>query len=310
MDDLGKYLKAERKKQKVSVDEIASHTKIPVRFIQAIEANQFDQIPNAVSAKGFLRGYAQFLGLDTAEISEAFDEELRSTTKGSSEQDEILSHLQVKRPSRLPFPRRVIFLVGGVVLLLLVFVGLLPEQKNSLRTPSPPPILEEQITTREDKPAGDEEFVEKMQITETSPTAEETAAVPLDETAIQENTEVESEKVLTAIKVRPEEAEEPASPSENEPPPVSPAEEPSMHLLYVEAIEPTWVQVEIDGDEIREALLQPNDSVRWKAKEKFLLKVGNAGGVKVRLNGNELGPLGPSGEVVEKEIIGVTEASE
>ncbi len=76
MDNLGKYLKAERKKQKISIDEIASHTKIPIRFVQAMEANQFDLLPNAVSAKGFLRGYARFLNLDTLEISEAFDESL------------------------------------------------------------------------------------------------------------------------------------------------------------------------------------------------------------------------------------------
>jgi len=270
MDDLGNYLKAERKKQKVSVDEIASHTKIPIRFIQAIEANQFDQIPNAVSAKGFLRGYAQFLGLDTAEISEAFDETLRPLAKGATSrrnQDEILSYLQVRRPSLLPFPRRIILLVGGVVLLLLIFVSLLPERKDSQRMPSPPPLPSEEITIKEDIKTREEIVVEEIQETEDLPAKKEI-------TPIARDLEVESEQIKTTVKVSLEEKEEPSFLSENEAKneelPVSPSEEePKMHLLYVEAIEPTWVQVEIDGDEIREALLQPNDSVRWKAKEKF-----------------------------------------
>lgn len=324
MDDLGKYLKAARKEQKVSVDEVGSHTKIPIRFVQAMEDNRFDQLPNVVSAKGFLRGYAQFLNLDITEICEAFDEIFDPQKKRAlahEKQDEILSHLQVKRSSRLPFPRRVLFLVGGVILLLLIFVGLLPERKDAQRSPSPPPLLEEQVATNVENPLENGVLLEEAPITETAPAIEKAVSAPSEETPIQEVVEVESpkikpealktkEKFVASVEVNPEEKEKPVLLSENETPIISPTETPSMHLLYVEAIEPTWVQVEIDEDEIREALLQPNDSIRWKAKEKFLLKVGNAGGVKVLLNGEELDPLGPSGEVVEKEIVGTTEQSE
>jgi len=76
------------------------------------------------------------------------------------------------------------------------------------------------------------------------------------------------------------------------------------HTLFLEAVEPSWVQVVIDDNETREALLQPNDTVRWRAKEKFLLTLGNAGGVRVQLDGKDLGPFGPTGEVVHKEILG------
>ncbi len=313
MDDLGKYLKAERKKQKVSIDEIASHTKIPIRFIQAIEANQFNQIPNAVSAKGFIRSYARFLDLDSTTISEAFDEKLHPMTKGASsreKQDEILSYLQVKRPSRLPFPRRVILLVGGVVLLLLIFVGLLPERKSSLKKTSPPPLLENQITTGEDELAEGEVFVEEIPTIKMLPTVKKQSAPPQEEVSMQEKAESKTEEIMNVAEVSPEKKEGAVSPEKNGSFLDSSQEEHTMNLLYVEAIEPTWVQVQIDGDGIREALLQANDSIRWKAKEKFLLKVGNAGGVKVHLNGKELSPLGPSGEVVEKEIIGITAKAE
>ncbi len=76
------------------------------------------------------------------------------------------------------------------------------------------------------------------------------------------------------------------------------------YVLSLEAIEASWVQVTIDGEEVREALLQPEDTVQWKANKKFRLTLGNAGGVRVKLNGRELPPFGPSGEVVHKDIIG------
>lgn len=313
MDDLGKYLKAERKKQKVSVDEIASHTKIPIRLIQAIEANQFNQIPNPVSAKGFIRSYAQFLGLDTTAILEVFEKKLQPVKKegGSQEQqDEILSYLQVKRSSRLPFPRRVVLLVGGVVFLLLIFVGLLPERKSPLKIQPPTPLPENQLLTEKNELSEGKLFVEEMPTTEiVLPTVDKQSPVPREDVTGQEGAKNKQEKVLNETKVSPEKEDEVSS-EDKELPLLASQEEQALHLLYIEAIEQTWVQVQIDGDVIREALLQPNDSIRWKAKEKFLLKVGNAGGVKVQLNGKELAPLGPSGEIVEKEIIAVAEKPE
>ncbi len=69
-------------------------------------------------------------------------------------------------------------------------------------------------------------------------------------------------------------------------------------ILVVEAMEHSWVKVVIDGSEVKEALLQAHEKVQWEAKEKFLLTTGNAGGIRVNLNGKDLGPLGPRGKVL------------
>ena len=70
------------------------------------------------------------------------------------------------------------------------------------------------------------------------------------------------------------------------------------HLLRVQATDLTWLAVTIDGREVRDVLLQPGDTIQWRAQEGFLLTVGNAGGIRLSLDGRELPPLGGSGEVL------------
>ncbi|MBI5746173.1 MAG: helix-turn-helix domain-containing protein [Nitrospirae bacterium] len=73
---------------------------------------------------------------------------------------------------------------------------------------------------------------------------------------------------------------------------------PREMLLEVEATEDTWVSAKIDDGIIKEALLKPGDKVVWKASNKFLLTLGNAGGVNLKWNGKPLEPLGPRGRVI------------
>lgn len=52
---------------KVSEDEIQERTKISVGYIQAIESNRFERLPQAVYVKGFLRSYFRYLSVPEAE---------------------------------------------------------------------------------------------------------------------------------------------------------------------------------------------------------------------------------------------------
>src|SRR6266571_2341259 len=73
-------------------------------------------------------------------------------------------------------------------------------------------------------------------------------------------------------------------------------------VLDVEAIERCWVKVQTDRAAPQEVLLNPGDRVRWKAQERLALTLGNAGGVRVMLNGKVQGPFGARGQVV-REIV-------
>lgn len=75
------------------------------------------------------------------------------------------------------------------------------------------------------------------------------------------------------------------------------AEQPGVELR-VEATEETWLSVSADGGESVGMLLKPGDKRMWRALEGFELTVGNAGGVKLVLDGVELSPLGSPGQVI------------
>lgn len=70
------------------------------------------------------------------------------------------------------------------------------------------------------------------------------------------------------------------------------------HLLQINAHDTTWLQVMIDKTEPKELLMQPGDAAEWHAEKCFSLKIGNAGGVKLRFDGKNLANLGEAGEVV------------
>ena len=72
MSSFGEQLKRERELREISLKEIAEATKISVRFLHALEINDFSQLPGGVFDRGFVRAYAQFVGLDEEATVEAY----------------------------------------------------------------------------------------------------------------------------------------------------------------------------------------------------------------------------------------------
>ena len=68
MADLGLLLKREREARNISIEEIASTTKIVPRYLEALEADRFDVMPGAFFIKGIIRTYCRYIGLDEEEI--------------------------------------------------------------------------------------------------------------------------------------------------------------------------------------------------------------------------------------------------
>lgn len=71
------------------------------------------------------------------------------------------------------------------------------------------------------------------------------------------------------------------------------------HVLEVFATETTWLLVNIDNTNAKEMLLKPGASVKLQAKNVFLLKIGNAGGVKLVFDGKEIGKIGEKNQVIK-----------
>jgi len=68
-------------------------------------------------------------------------------------------------------------------------------------------------------------------------------------------------------------------------------------LLELYAKEQTWLAISPDGKQIFSGVLQAKESKRVEAHESARIKVGNAGGLDVRLNGKPVGEIGPKGTV-------------
>ena len=60
----GEHLKREREMRGVSLEEISAATRISVRFLQALENEQWERLPGGVFNRGFVRAVSRFLGLE------------------------------------------------------------------------------------------------------------------------------------------------------------------------------------------------------------------------------------------------------
>jgi cytoskeleton protein RodZ len=69
MTSIGERLRRQRIQNKISLDQVALDTKIGVRMLEAIEAEQFDKLPGGVFRRSFVLQYARALGLDPDEIA-------------------------------------------------------------------------------------------------------------------------------------------------------------------------------------------------------------------------------------------------
>ncbi|HWI54257.1 MAG TPA: helix-turn-helix domain-containing protein, partial [Desulfobacteria bacterium] len=64
MQSIGESLKNAREQKGISLEQAEDDTKIRKRYLQALEDGEYSIIPGSVYAKGFLRNYANYLGLN------------------------------------------------------------------------------------------------------------------------------------------------------------------------------------------------------------------------------------------------------
>lgn len=153
MASLGQELKQEREKRGISLEEISRVTRINLRFLQAIENDDFELLPGGFFDKAFLRAYLRYLGLDEKAIMNRYESFYR--------QKEGLLNKKVTRMERprRPFASASIFLAifllaAGFGFLYLVFqLRPKPEPSITRATIVEPAILPPAVTEKEEKSA-------------------------------------------------------------------------------------------------------------------------------------------------------------
>jgi len=78
---------------------------------------------------------------------------------------------------------------------------------------------------------------------------------------------------------------------------------PAGQRLLIRAVEPTWIRVQVDEGQVAEELLQAGAVREWTAARRFVLTVGNAGGLEVDLNGRRIPALGAKGAVIQRLVL-------
>lgn len=286
MDPLGDYLKQAREKKGLSLEQVALQTRIQEHHLQALETEDFANLPAKVFAKGFVRSYAKTLGLDEEEALQCFLQ-ASGTFYQQHQPDQPPPHVQVKLEAA-PQAGMNWKLVGPVIVVLAtlaIWYGLQKKQEPSIALSEPeasspiepieepiPPPTDTQESILPVKPVESVPILPSPQVPE---------AVPIRPLP----------KPLEALPAEPPPPAPPPKTAEN-----SPFDE--TQTLEIEATQLTWVVVKSDEQAPNEALLQPGQRITWKADKQFLVTLGNAAGVVISLNGQLQGPFGKPGQVV------------
>jgi cytoskeletal protein RodZ len=280
-DSLGSYLRQERERRRVPLQDISAVTKIQLKFLEALEQDAYDQLPPAPFVAGFLRAYAQCLSLDSEAILTAYHARYRVLETSEEE---------LPLPLASP-PRRWVRLgvasISGLVVLGVVIALIAPELRRERRARNV-------VVPVAKAPQGVPESTTRgVPLTTSAPVVSRVEpAVPLP-LPVQIPAAVEKQETGQAAGASA--GSETVGPPNAVPGPAAPvgpevlsAESMATLVLHARALQDTWLRVEIDGDKRREVLLGSGKSVSWEASERFLLTVGNARGTRLTLNGQEI----------------------
>jgi cytoskeleton protein RodZ len=112
----GEHLKREREMRGVSLDEICAATRISTRFLQAMEAEEWERLPGGVFNRGFVRAVARYLGLDEEGMVAEYVMTVNQGNAPPAGTPQPENRLLKKQTNWLPW-------IGAAILLLLVAVG-------------------------------------------------------------------------------------------------------------------------------------------------------------------------------------------
>jgi len=259
MDTPGKLLRSEREKQKKSLEDIEKALKISIEYLSAIEDDDYDLLPADLFTKSYLRSYSVTLGLESDHILDLYNKQFRT------------SPVKEPKPPKKPLweilstlKSKYIYLLAICISLIIISVITYTKQntRKDLVILDKAADIEVELNRKETAPA--EKVVQKKE-----------DLIILDKAA---DVEVEQNRKETA--------------------PTEEVVQKGDLSLIITASELTWVSIKIDNADTEELLLRTGESTTVTAHEKFVLKIGNAGGTSLILNGTDIGDIGPHGQLV------------
>lgn len=309
LEELGALLRAERERRGLSIEDVSAHLKISVRKLRALEDGDASAMPHPAYVKGFVRSYATYLGMAASEVVEAMQ------VVSSHMPETAEENVRPVRPAPAPsssgksggsaFGRLLLLAVavaalagGSYAVWKSGFLDALHNRQSDVIRPSLP-MQDEARPAYVPAPAPAESAAPAAPAPaapETAPVASAPATPPATPAA-------------TATPVTPA-APAPAAPEKvlvrtGDAEPVAatpPAQEEDVipqgqHKVVITATETCWIRSTADRTDTRQFSLGKGDTFALTFSQRLDLKLGNAGGVRIRYNGKDF-PIGArSGQV-------------
>ena len=129
-ETIGEKLRQARLNKKISLDELQQITKIQKRYLEAIDNDDFDQLPGKFYVRAFIRQYAEAVGEDGDHLVDVFDgkRKLSAGTIVERPEPETVNgsrkamHQEESHPSKF-WTSLPVILLGLVALAIIVVVG-------------------------------------------------------------------------------------------------------------------------------------------------------------------------------------------
>jgi cytoskeleton protein RodZ len=283
MASIGETLRRERQRRNLELDQVSRELKISPRLLEAIEEENFERLPGGVFARSFVRQYARMLGLDEEEAANEVQRALtpaavpQFAASGAAKKSASLPEFYVPkveawqhvhdRRSSWSSPLAALGLVVVAMLACSLVYGWWQRQRHPAALAATPALHREQAAPAPKNAGPDPQPAAPapQQVTtpvEPAPAAPATAAASTS--AASETPAVSGEPV--AVKVE------------------------------VTAAEPVWMSARSDGKYLFSGTLKANEKRTVEAANTVLLRLGNAGGVTITLNGKPIGEVGPKGQ--------------
>lgn len=261
----GETLRKEREKRGITLESVSEGTKIGTRFLRALEAGQFDQLPGGVFNKGFVRAYARHIGLDEDKTVADFmaasgqsapdpgettgkmagaKEGPKPSRKGNADPIRITEASQPgENQQEEPIAREIPWAALAALLFLVIVVLAGARYAFHLRGPKAEPAHSSPVTSPHQAPSA------------------------------------------------------PANPS------LAPVSLSALQLV-IHAREDSWLSITADGITQGEIMLLAGADKTVQADKDILLKAGNVGGLSFVWNGAKLPSQGEEGEVITLDFDG------
>jgi cytoskeleton protein RodZ len=303
MDTPGNVLKSERERQKKPLKEVARKLKINIKYLEAIEDDDYAVLPAEVFARSYIRLYADELDLDSTKLLELFE---NIGKPPAAEEIKPQEQESVQPPSaekqKKSFRPLLIIVAAGLLILILVLVSQKKERGHE-ETAS----VDDKAAVHETKHADIEKKRPRVEAkpAEKKDRAEVTKPVLKPETSPVKDEEKRFVKQTPAPQREKTAAKQATVPDKKKPvyKPAAPGtvyEKPAGDMtLKIVATELTWVSLSIDGGKPREWHLRSGQTITLTGQNGFRGKIGNAGGTKLYFNNKDLGELGPPGKIID-----------